>query len=260
MEKSDYTFSGYVLIILNGWIDHRDFLADHFYREYNLAEKNLISFEEFFQNLIKANQLFLDDITRQINERKREIALIKTLREKEGNPVDDLQGQLDVEFSVHLMTMTNNKFIGQLWGKDIGCIHQAIIQSMEKIADEAILNKLKSLVDPQRLLKIPPFQNNFDSSSEIEVYEHFAQLVQKKYLTEDQLKDFIKSAFDKREGHPRSIIFSNVRTKQAIIRIFYSYYKDVAGKPPRKKDDYVRLLSNYFRGYDFKTVKTNFSK
>jgi hypothetical protein len=42
--------------------------------------------------------------------------------------------------------------------------------------------------------------------------------------------------------------------------VFYTYYKDLAGKPYGKQKKYAALLGNYFEGYNTETVSSNFSK
>lgn len=104
------------------------------------------------------------------------------------------------------------------------------------------------------------FKNNFDDVSSSEVYKHFSQLVKKHHLSEVYLRAYLKMAFEEQRKPEAKLYFENVRTKQDIRKIFYSYFNIKAAKPPRRKPDYVKLLCDYFNGFDYETTCTNFSK
>ena len=52
------TLSNYIDIILDGYINHKEYLSEHFYREYKEAEKKHIGLAEFFKRLNEANAVF----------------------------------------------------------------------------------------------------------------------------------------------------------------------------------------------------------
>jgi hypothetical protein len=105
------------------------------------------------------------------------------------------------------------------------------------------------------------FTNNFDTINEDTIFKYFEnKLVVKKYLKKEVLKEYLIFAFDKKEIPEKLFNIENLTTKDRIIRIFYEYYKDIAGKPRGKQIDYAKLLGEYFTGFDTKTVSSNFSK
>lgn len=106
-----------------------------------------------------------------------------------------------------------------------------------------------------------PFKNNFDNVKENDIIRHFTEfLVDKKYLTESELLEFLIAAFDKKTPPAKRFKFNNLNTKQQIKKGFYNYYKIVAGKPKGKQRQYAELLGEYFNGFDTSKIMTNFSK
>ncbi len=105
------------------------------------------------------------------------------------------------------------------------------------------------------------FINNFDNIKPAEVYNHFKiGLVDKGYLKEQELNDYLKAAFELKTIPETLFKINNAPKKQAIEAVFYNYYKNIAGKIHGKQNDYAALLGNYFEGYKTSTVITNFSK
>lgn len=120
------------------------------------------------------------------------------------------------------------------------------------------LNRVRNTKGIKTIFK---FENNFDTTSEDKVFEHFSKgLVKSKMLTEKVLNEYLIQAFEKQT--PPQILFSlnNVQSKSKVMKVFYEYYKNIAGKPHGKQSNYASLLGDYFQGYKTNNVKTNFSK
>lgn len=130
------------------------------------------------------------------------------------------------------------------------------------------LGKYKTLISP----KVPTlenklfdtgfnFKNNFDNVSEITIYKYFTkELVDKKYLTIEKLEEYLQFAFQDNKKPVTKFSFDKIKTQREMIHVFYHYYKTIAQKPYSKKRVYLELLTNYFIGYDYKTIQSNFSK
>lgn len=107
----------------------------------------------------------------------------------------------------------------------------------------------------------PTFKNNFDNSKPMEIYNHFkAGLVEKGYLTEQELVEYLKAAFELKTIPKTLFKIKNTPKKQKISKVFYEFYKNIAGTPHGKQKSYAALLGNYFEGYDTDNISTNFSK
>lgn len=105
------------------------------------------------------------------------------------------------------------------------------------------------------------FENNFDNVSKTEVYEYFEkELVSKKYLTKEKLEKYLILAFQDKKVPEAKITFDKIKTQRETIRIFYNYYNIIAQKPYAQKRFYLELLTNYFIGYEYEKIETNFSK
>ncbi len=105
------------------------------------------------------------------------------------------------------------------------------------------------------------FKNNFDRVAEYDVYNHFKKLVEKKMLTDAELNEYLILAFQEKKTPKKPFKLKREHSTKAYVRkIFYTYFKNEAQSPHGIKDDYVKLLTDYFEGYSFKTTKSNFSK
>jgi len=103
------------------------------------------------------------------------------------------------------------------------------------------------------------FKNNFDHVEEIKIYQYFKeQLVDKNYLSSDNLEKYILMAFQNNEIPNIKFSFSNSNIER-IRTIFYKYFKDIAGKPHGKKTKYAELLGEYFIGFTTQKVSNNFA-
>jgi len=130
------------------------------------------------------------------------------------------------------------------------------------------LNRLEMfnefLLPPQQTetkQETPTFTNNFDNINPTEIYKHFkAGLVEKGYLTEQELNKYLKAAFELKTIPETLFKIKDAPKKAAIEAVFYKYYKNVAGKIHGKQNQYAALLGDYFEGYKTTTVSSNFSK
>lgn len=110
-------------------------------------------------------------------------------------------------------------------------------------------------------ISIPEMKNNFDHVKIPDVYNHFKSgLIDHGYLSETELLVYIYAAFHKAEAPVSLFQFKDVQARQKIIKVFYEYYKTIAGKPFGKQKLYAGLLGRYFLNFDTENVSTNFSK
>jgi hypothetical protein len=118
-----------------------------------------------------------------------------------------------------------------------------------------------NLPPQQTETETPTFKNNFDYIKPTEIYKHFkAGLVEKGYLTIQELNEYLKAAFELKTIPETLFKIKDAPNKAAIEAVFYRYYKNVAGKIHGKQNQYAALLGNYFEGYKTTTVSSNFSK
>jgi hypothetical protein len=129
------------------------------------------------------------------------------------------------------------------------------------IAECELLEYVLNLSNVPQQAEQPYFKNNFDSTPAIEVYRHFkGGLFDKGFLTEIELADYLKAAFEMKTAPEVRFKLKNIRTKKNIEAVFYNYYKNVAGKIHGTQKKYAALLGDYFEGYKTDTVSTNFAK
>lgn len=105
------------------------------------------------------------------------------------------------------------------------------------------------------------FSNNFDSISPEDIFTHFKRgLVEKGYFEETELIEYLKTAFELKKKPAILFKLKHRPSKEKIYLVFYTYYKDIAGKPHTRQNDYVELLGNYFEGFDNSIIRTNWSR
>ena len=107
----------------------------------------------------------------------------------------------------------------------------------------------------------PTFTNNFDNIKPTEIYKHFkAGLVEKGYLTEQELNEYLKAAFELKIIPETLFKLKHTPTKQKIYTVFYIYYKDIAQKKHERQKEYAALLGDFFEGYKTETIQTNWAR
>jgi hypothetical protein len=116
---------------------------------------------------------------------------------------------------------------------------------------------------PQQLDKSKPFcfTNNFDHVQKEKVYNYFkTELVDKNFLSLDDLHKYLIIAFQDKTPLAERFIFSGNISIGIIRNIFYRYYTEIAQDKHGLKGKYCQLLGEYFNGFDTAKIKRNFNK
>lgn len=104
------------------------------------------------------------------------------------------------------------------------------------------------------------FKNNFDKVESSIVYSFFKEnLVDKNHLSKEDLEKYLLLAFQNKEIPEKKFKLSNINIGNTR-KIFYTYYKDIAGKPHSNEFTYAELLGNYFERFTTKKVFDNFAR
>jgi hypothetical protein len=144
--------------------------------------------------------------------------------------------------------------------------YQQYAKRVLALIDNLDFDKNDTIIPPQKAetkkeLEKQPFTNNFDRITQTEIYKHFkAGLVETGYLSEQELNEYLKAAFELKIKPKTLFKIKNAPTKQKVMKVFYEYYKNVAGKPHKKQSQYAALLGDYFEGFNTQNVSTNFNK
>ena len=119
---------------------------------------------------------------------------------------------------------------------------------------------IESFINNFDEVPIESFINNFDEVPPDDVLKHFTNgLVKKKYLTEEELDEYLKTAFELQTTPETIFKLKNIKTKRKIYTVFYKYF-ELSGAIQNTQTRYVELLSNYFIGFNTKTIKSNWSR
>lgn len=98
--------------------------------------------------------------------------------------------------------------------------------------------------------------NNFNDDDIENVLTHFQSL--EKYMNNGEFMQWIKHAFELQQLPEHKFSLKGKYTLTEIRRLFYTYWRK-RGKHGNR-NDYVKLLSDYFVGFPFKTTLDNFNK
>lgn len=114
-----------------------------------------------------------------------------------------------------------------------------------------------------------PNRNIFNGQPLSEVREHFNTLTtlkskanDKPIINPEQLEEFLKQAFEGVKGEKITMNKGEKDGKQ-IQKVFLAYYHNFAHiypRPNNNQQEYLKLLTNYFSGWDFEKLKGNFHK
>ena len=103
-------------------------------------------------------------------------------------------------------------------------------------------------------------QNKFDDVQPSKVYQHFKQLVDNKYITNENFNLFLSTVFEQNKILTTKIEIIKPNSKQRVQKIFYSYFEKFVQNKYGTKQTYIDLLCNNFTGFNSKTLSTNFAK
>lgn len=183
--------------------------------------------------------------------------------------LDDLKWFIDTEFTFYGPSPID-KDPYYFFYRDIGEIVDFLVDSDKGIDYYkqyykrviSLINNIEYGNEPTVLIeKELSFENNFDHISTDEVYSFFKkELVEKNYLSEEDLHRFLTSAFHKCKPPKKRFKINGSPTRKKIRSVFYKFYEEVASKPYGQQRRYAELLGEYFEGYKTKNVQSNFSK
>jgi len=257
----------------------------------DLLNKHISTIQIFLENQNQFYDSYAVSIAKyyKILIKSFELALIGSINKKEliNLELKDLQSLLEKGEILNALTVSNFSSLIPI-ENNYSEIYTKLIKGLEldlldKAVNERDLNLLKQISIVKALClfsdylkallnhlptqqtetekQTQTFINNFDNIKPAEVYNHFKiGLVDKGYLKEQELNDYLKAAFELKTIPETLFKINNAPKKQSIEAVFYNYYKNIAGKIHGKQNDYAALLGNYFEGYKTLTVITNFSK
>lgn len=109
------------------------------------------------------------------------------------------------------------------------------------------------------------FENKFDDIDPKDVYSHFkAGLVDKNHINKETLREFLNRAFNDYESDnpppKQKLKMENINNDLGIITsVFFNYYQMQTFKH-KKRDKYIRLLTDNFIDFDYQKTSYQFRK
>ncbi|HTO36536.1 MAG TPA: hypothetical protein VLZ72_09865 [Flavobacterium sp.] len=236
-------------------IQKNDLTTNDFINDY----KN--GFEQGLLHLKNEEKIKLKDL-KNINLREHTISQLKyILHEREFK--FGSKGLLDLVFNkVPLIFTEKNIFDYGYWN--------GIIYSIDDIIKKAglTLDELKTSEpeqpgtdEPDEVKIIDKLkQNKFDDVEPSKVYQHFKQLVDNSYITNENFNLFLSTVFEQNKTLTTKIEIIKPNSKQRVQKIFYSYFDKLVQRKYGTKQKYIDLLCNNFTGFNPETLSTNFAK
>lgn len=202
-----------------------------------------LAFNEFKEEQIK----FLGKI---YNDRDAFFEFIK-------NEVDKMQKRIDSQ-NEYLLKHRYHKFESK--ENDIK-VCEAYIQYLNRKIDEVKQPQQLETNNTDEVKIIDNLkQNKFDDVQPSKVYQHFKQLVENKYITNENFNLFLSTVFEQNKTLTTKIEIIKPNSKQRVQKIFYTYYETFVQNKYGTKQTYIDLLCNNFTGFNSKNLLTNFAK
>ncbi len=103
-------------------------------------------------------------------------------------------------------------------------------------------------------------ENNFDEVEPTKVVKYFKILVENGFITQSNFDLFIKNVFYKNQIVSTKINIEKLNVKTRVKKIFYKYYDTIQPEKYNNQEKYLRLLTDNFVGFNYNSLKPNFSK
>lgn len=220
-----------------------------------LLNIELIDIESLLTKGIIRNEIALLNFSSTLIIRPKEITELyhKLIKGIEIDILEKAADNKDAELIDNLSTVRALIFYKDIIAKELFQIEQ----NNNKIAKPLPPQQTKTGTEQET----PTFTNNFDNIKPTEIYKHFkAGLVEKGYLTEQELNEYLKAAFELKTKPEMLFKLKHTPTKQKIYTVFYVYYKDISQKKHERQKEYAALLGDFFEGYKTETIQTNWAR
>jgi len=156
----------YLEIVLNSYSDFnlKNNLPKYFFREFKKAEKEYYDAGEFFGGCLNVIQDFENNLLRQLHKRKFELYQVIDICKRDKEPFNEVVEELNSisldNFSIHLASITNNKYSGHFWNSDVIKIKNEINEAYKKIIPPPLINiEVKPAILPSTLTSLFPIEN-----------------------------------------------------------------------------------------------------
>jgi hypothetical protein len=180
--------------------------------------------------------------------------LFDNYRQSGGNPFDWLQGTFE---SINLNPQNYKAELRATLEKTL----LEWIEIFNKLPIDYLYYNTNPEALPPQQTETQTFTNNFDNIKPTEIYKHFkAGLVDKGYLTEQELNEYLKAAFELKKKPETLFKLKHTPTKQNVYTVFYIYYKDISQKKHKRQKEYAALLGDFFEGYKTEIIQTNWAR
>lgn len=211
----------------------------------------------------------IDEVLSEANKEYHKVRFIKDLRSylnKKTKRVIELNS--DFKFSdftserydikpevCNIIWNYDNTGVSMMYG--VKEIFQKVINQLEEKTDQPDeIKEIEKVEEPKFT-----FKNNFNLQSEESVYNYFNDrlVISKKYIDNETLEQFLKLAFEEQQPPKNKLKWKNPPKHIVdITSIFYMFYFDNKGNRKKLRADYIKLLTDYFDGYNFDKINNNF--
>lgn len=230
----------YLNLVLKGLTQNREHLSNFIYRESKKAELEFIYNDEFYNGLNNIIKSLETNIICQYNESVKEFSILRGLCN------DDLEGQKPNkdDFSVHLQSLTQGQFLGQLYKNDLEYLKRSIIKAkltVYKLEADRLINKIR--FEKQSTTNVTQLTVNENCFLNIDKINKSHKQFNGYLFTEINFKDYL-ACFDL-NASCSTINF--LRGKKVQFIYFLSQIKDDALNPIVNDEIAKRFGISYYR-------------
>ncbi|WP_055445538.1 hypothetical protein [Lacinutrix himadriensis] len=243
--------------VFYGFVDQEEFKAILTSKFYCIvAERHYVKGNKLVLHLCTKEQLIgiLTELTKQITAQLSYAHFVNN-----GIKLNHPQMIRNLNISKRIIEIEESKYAKKVKKKHYLKIIKQFIKEELKFLKEDFKYSSQIVGQPENDEITFSFVNNFDKVEPVEVYNYFKKsLVDKGYLSLDDLKKYLIMAFENKELPKSKFTFSNLHIEK-VRTIFYTYFKDIAINTHGKKEIYADLLGGYFNSFTTKKVMNNFA-
>lgn len=240
MKQNDY-----LKIVLDGYLNRREFLSDHFYGEFKEAEKKHIRIKEFITGIENVIQNFKDEIIQKSFLEKNKLGLIRDSLKKKGESVKEIEGEIKqltpyhfpIQVNFHLQDFS---FIGKITLNEIEIIESEILKFSDRYKKENSPFRMKTFKEVM--------EKNEEIDKEVAIREK---------LEERRIQKSPPEATGKQKSKPMNKKLTWNGGKNILGEIFFQLKKELKnpdGKFYIEGNDEIiaEMLCEYFSNIDSK--------
>ena len=253
----------YLEILFTGLEENANDIKEFIIRHQKLAKRdNFITSESFYLNMSAKISDLKSKIENIFYNRQNDLNMALDFRKANNGNTKVIEDQLNSmklnDFGLNILTLSKGTFKGHLRYSELQYLGEIIKETSIKIVDEKQKIETNKPDEVKSIYSLN--ENNFDNVEPQKVVNHFYKLVENGYITQSNFNLFIEIVFYKNQTLNSKIDIIKPNSKGRVKKIFYKYYDSIQSEKYSNQEKYLKLLTDNFSGFNYNSLKTNFSK